>query len=66
MPLKQVRTTYNLSQLQASKLVGVPLRTYLRYEKDEQYGNKLKRQMMINIINKACEVTEDKASKPQI
>ena len=60
MSLKQVRTTYNLSQLQASKLVGVPLRTYLRYEKDEQYGNKLKRQMMINIINKACEVTEDK------
>lgn len=60
MSLKQVRTTYKLSQLQASKLVGVPLRTYLRYEKDEQYGNKLKRQMMINIINKACEVTEDK------
>ena len=60
MSLKQVRATYNLSQLQASKLVGVPLRTYLRYEKDEQYGNKLKRQMMINIINKACEVTEDK------
>lgn len=60
MVLKEVRNKFNLSQVDAAKIVGVPLRTYLRYEKDERYGNSLKRQMMIDILIKACEITEDK------
>lgn len=60
MTLKETRNNYQISQLEASTIVGVPLRTYLRYEKDEHYGNQLKRQMMINILIKTCEITEEK------
>lgn len=60
MSLKETRNNYQISQLEASIIVGVPLRTYLRYEKDEHYGNQLKRQMMINILIKTCEITEEK------
>ena len=60
MSLKETRNNYQISQLEASTIVGVPLRTYLRYEKDEHYGNQLKRQMMINILIKTCEITEEK------
>ena len=60
MKLKEIRTKYNLSQLDAANLVGVPVRTFRRYENDDAYGNKLKRQMFINIINDHCEITETK------
>ena len=60
MSLKEIRAAYQLSQLEASNIVGVPLRTYLRYENDDYYGNQLKRQMMIAILRKTCEITEDK------
>lgn len=60
MVLKEVRNKFNLSQLEAANVVGVPLRTYSRYESDDNYGNELKRQRMIELILKACEITEDK------
>jgi predicted nucleotidyltransferase len=60
MSLKEIRTTYQLSQVEASTIVGVPLRTYLRYEKDENYGSSLKRNMMLNILIKTCEISENK------
>ena len=60
MSLKETRTSYGLSQIEASRIVDVPLRTYLRYEQDNHYGNQLKRQMMIDILNKTCEITENK------
>ena len=60
MSLKEIRTSYGLTQLEASRIVDVPLRTYLRYEQDNHYGNQLKRQMMIDILNKTCEITENK------
>ena len=60
MKLKEIRTKYKLSQLEAANLVGVPVRTFRRYENDDAYGSKLKRQMFINIINDHCEITETK------
>ena len=60
MKLKEIRTKYNLSQLEAANLVGVPVRTFRRYENDDAYGSKLKRQMFINIINDYFEITETK------
>ena len=60
MKLKEIRTKYKLSQLEAANLVGVPVRTFRRYENDDGYGSKLKRQMFINVINDHCEITETK------
>ena len=60
MKLKEIRTKYGLSQLETANLVGVPVRTFRRYENDEEYGDKLKRQMFVNIIVDRCEITETK------
>ena len=60
MTLLEVRKEYKLSQLQASNILGVPERTYRRYEDDNNYGDPLKRKMFINILNEQCEITEDK------
>ena len=58
MNLKEIRKKYKLSQLEAANLVCVPVRTFRRYENDDDYGSKLKRQMFISIINSKCEITE--------
>lgn len=60
MTLLETRNKYRATQTDVSNLLGIPLRTYVRYEKDNDYGSNLKRQMMImEIINK-YEVTEEK------
>lgn len=58
--LKELRQEYNLSQGLASKVCGVPLRTYVRYESDDHYGSSLKRQMMIDLIKSKYEISEEK------
>lgn len=60
MELKEVRKQFGISQLDAANIVGIPLRTYVRYESESDYGDKLKRQMIINTIIDACEITETK------
>lgn len=60
MKLFDLRKEYGLSQQKAADICGVPLRTYIRYESDDNYGNALKRTAMINLINDVCEITEEK------
>lgn len=60
MELIELRKKYSLSQQQAAKISNVPLRTYIRYETNDSYGNSLKRLSIINIINEKCEITETK------
>ena len=60
MELFDLRKEYGLSQLKAAEICGVPLRTYIRYERDDNYGSNLKRSAMISIINRVCEITEEK------
>lgn len=60
MNLLETRNKYNLSQINAAILLGMPVRTYIRYEKDDNYGDVLKRKMMIETLNEKCEITEDK------
>ena len=60
MNLLSVRTKYGLSQIKAASILNMPLRTYVRYEKDDNYGNGLKREMMIRVLQEKCEVTETK------
>lgn len=60
MTLLETRKKYNVSQVEVASLLGVPVRTYIRYEKNNNYGNKLKRKMMIDFIDSNYEVTEQK------
>ncbi len=60
MNLFETRKKYKLSQANASEILGVPIRTYIRYEKDNGYGDALKRKMMIEALNEKFEINEDK------
>ena len=60
MTLLEYRTQYRLSQAQAATILQMPVRTYIRYEKEDSYGDSLKRAMMIQRLVDQCEITEDK------
>ncbi len=60
MTLFEIRKEYRLSQIDAAALLGLPVRTYIRYEKDNNYGDDLKRTMMIKTLIEKCEITETK------
>lgn len=60
MTLKEIRKQNNLSQLEACKILGVPIRTYRRYEADENYGDNLKHNIFINLLNDYCTISEEK------
>lgn len=60
MTLKGVRIQYNLSQIEAANIIGIPVRSLRRYELDDNYGSTLKRQMFIELLNKHCEISEEK------
>ena len=60
MTLKELRTEYKLSQLEVANILGIPERTYRRYENDNNYGSSIKRRMFIEMLNEHCEVTETK------
>ena len=60
MTLKEIRIKNNLSQLDASAIVGVPVRTLRRYENDDNYGDAFKRKYFIDTITDYCLVSEEK------
>ena len=60
MNLLEIRQKYGLSQLQAAMSLDIPVRTYIRYEKDDSYGSDLKRRTMILDLIDKYEITEDK------
>ena len=51
---------YKVSVKDASIVSGVPLRTYIRYETDDNYGNELKRKQIIMSLKEKYEINEDK------
>ena len=58
MTLSEIRNHYNISQQNAANIIGIPVRTYRRYESDETYGDELKRNTFISLLKKHCEITE--------
>lgn len=60
LTLKELRIEYELSQVEAANILGISERTYRRYENDENYGNVMMRNTFINILNKHCEINEEK------
>jgi len=60
MTLLALRNEYKKTQEEIANLLGVPVRTYRRYETNESYGSEIKRNAFINIINSSYEVSEEK------
>ena len=60
MNIKQTRLNNNLTQQEVANFVGIPLRTYVRYENSEEYGDYLKRQLIIQKISELFEINETK------
>lgn len=60
MTLLQTRTHYGLTQKEVAATLNIPVRTYIRYETDDNYGNALKRQMMVQTLQQKFEITETK------
>ena len=50
MNLKELRISKGLTQLAASKITGIPLRTYKRFETDPSYTSSFKYQQAYQII----------------
>ena len=51
MRLKETRKQLGLTQTEAAKLLGVPFRTYCRYEDEERYEGTFKYNQMIAVLN---------------
>ena len=60
MNLKDLRLSYELTQQEAANILEVPVRSYRRYELDENYGSVIKRKMFELTLEKKCEITEEK------
>lgn len=48
MGIREIRKQNNLTQKQAAELVGIPYRTYLRYEEEESYKKSYKYQKIFD------------------
>lgn len=60
MDLKEYRKQIGITIKEASKISKTPLRTYIRYENDNNYGNELKRKQIILALQEKYEVNEEK------
>lgn len=59
MELKDYRTQVGITIKEASQISGVPVRTYIRYENDNSYGNVLKRKQILSILREKFDITEN-------
>ena len=53
MNLKELRVSKGLTQLEVSKITGIPLRTYKRFEVDPNYASSFKYQQAYQIIKES-------------
>lgn len=59
MTLKEMRISYGITQVEAAFSIGIPLRTYVRYEKNNDTTN-LKYQKIIELLKEKYEISETK------
>ena len=57
--IKKARQLAKFTQAQAAGYVGIPLRTYLRYEQG-QPGSEIKKEYILNKLSELTEITEEK------
>ena len=58
--IKDIRLEAKLTQAQAASYVGVPLRTYIRYEHDYPGVSEIKREYIIKRLQNLTEISEEK------
>lgn len=56
--LRNIRMLFGISQISASKILNVPLRSYIRYDNDPNYGDVNKREMYIQKLKKTNDVDQ--------
>ena len=59
MNLKDIRKRHSLTQKQAADLIGIPYRTYVRYEEDDSYINTYKYKKMVEDLNQKLLIDEE-------
>lgn len=59
MNLKELRKSKKLTQSEASKLIGMPLRTYVNYENDDAKAGSLKHRFIMEKIEEYGHVDEE-------
>ena len=59
MTLKELRIEKGLTQSQCANFLGIPLRTYTRYEKDENKKNNIKYQFMMDKLSEYGFIDEE-------
>ena len=58
--IKSARLDAGLTQAQVASVLGIPLRTYIRYEQDYPGSNEIKKQFILEKLTKMSEITEEK------
>lgn len=59
MQLVELRKENNLTQKEAALLVGIPYRTYIRYEENPSYVNSFKYRMILNELLNKIKIDEE-------
>ena len=59
MTLKELRKEKGLTQAAAAKVVGVPMRTYVRYESDEKKKETIKYRYIVETLQKYGVIDEE-------
>lgn len=60
MTLKELRKNNRLTQKEASSLIGIPYRTYIRYEENESYRGSFKYNAIYSKLEGIVRIDEDK------
>ena len=59
MTLKELRKQSDLTQKEAAALIGVPYRTYIRYEEDQSYFDTYRYQMFFTLLENKVRIDEE-------
>lgn len=59
MNLTEFRKQNNITQKEAALLVGIPYRTYIRYEENPAYENTYKYRMILSSLEESLKVDEE-------
>ena len=59
MLLRETRNKYGLTQKEAALLIGIPYRTYVRYEESDSFSNSYKYRKMVEDLENRLRIDEE-------